>query len=85
MKNQNLDSVIDKSKVLMPYWIKHNNEHMAHYKKWLKGLKDAGLNDIAEDVKKVIQHSEEINKCTESAIKKLQITKVNSISKCKYE
>ena len=73
MGNQDISPVIDKSKVLMPYWIRHNSDHIEHYKGWLKKLEDAGYNDIAEDIKKVIQYSEEMNKCIESAIKKLQL------------
>jgi len=60
-------------KLLLSYWIKHNNEHIEYDRKWFKKTEDAGLKDVAEELKKIIQLSEEINKCIESAIKKLKI------------
>ena len=73
MDNQKANSDIEILKLLLSYWIKHNNEHIEYDRKWLKKTEDAGLKDVAEELKKIIQLSEEINKCIESAIKKLKI------------
>jgi len=57
----------------MPYWLKHNNEHIEEDKKWLAKGEEAGLKEVAEDLRKVIQLSEEMNRHIEAAIEKLGV------------
>ena len=59
-------------KTVIPYFLKHNKEHIEDIKKWVQKSDDSQLNEIAEDLRKVIQLSEEINKCFESTITKLE-------------
>jgi len=73
MDNQKANSDIEILKLLLPYWNEHNNKHVEYNRKWLKKTEDAGLKDVAEELKRIIQLSEEINRCIESAIKKLKI------------
>ena len=62
---------LEKLKMIMPYWLRHNNEHIEEDKKWLAKVEEAGLKGVAEDLRKVIQLSEEMNRYIESAIGKL--------------
>jgi len=72
MGDQTNNQDIKNLKTVMPYFLKHNKEHVEDIKKWLQKADDSELNEIAEDLRKVIQLSEEINKCFEATIKKLE-------------
>jgi len=67
----NSEEDLKKLRVIMPYWIKHNNEHIEENKKWLARAEQAGLKEVAEDLRKVIQLSEETNRYIAAAIEKL--------------
>lgn len=54
MANQKANSDIEILKLLLSYWIKHNNEHIEYNRKWLKKTEDAGLKGVAEELKKII-------------------------------
>ncbi len=60
-----------KLRAIMPYWLKHNKEHIEEDRKWLAKVEEAGLKGVAEDLRKVIQLSEEMNRYIEAAIEKL--------------
>ena len=63
---------IENLKTVIPYFLKHNKEHIKDIKKWLQKADDFELNEIVKDLREVIQLSEEINKCFETTIKKLE-------------
>lgn len=67
----NSEEDLGKLRALMPYWLRHNNEHIEEDKKWLAKVEEAGLKGVAEDLRKVIQLSEEMNRYIEAAIEKL--------------
>jgi len=72
MSAQTTDQDIKNLKTVILYLLKHNKEHIEDSKKWLQKADDSELTEIAEDLRKVIQLSEEINKCFEATIKKLE-------------
>ena len=72
MGAQTTNPDIENLKTVIPYFLKHNKEHIEDIKKWVQKADDSELNEIAEDLRKVIQFSEEINKCFEATIKKLE-------------
>ena len=72
MSAQTTNPDIENMKTVIPYFLKHNKEHSEDIAKWLKKADDSELNEIAEDLRKVIQLSEEINKCFEATIEKLE-------------
>ena len=72
MVDQVNNQFIKNLKTVMPYFLKHNKEHVEDIKRWLQKVNDSELNEIAEDLRKVIQLSEEINKCFETVIEKLE-------------
>ena len=59
-------------KTVIPYFLKHNKEHIEDIKKWIQKADNSQLNEITEDLRKVIQLSEEINKCFGATIEKLE-------------
>ena len=72
MGNQTADQDIKNLKTVIPYLLKHNKEHIEDIKRWLQKADGSGLNEIVNDLRKVIQLSEEINTCFEVIIKKLE-------------
>ncbi len=65
-------SDIDKLKTLMSYWVSHNNEHIRDNEKWFHKVEKLGLKEIAQELKKVIELSKEVNEHIELANKKLK-------------
>ena len=63
---------IENLKTVIPYFLKHNKEHIKDITKWLQKADDFELNEIVKDLRKVIQLSEEISECFEATIKKLE-------------
>lgn len=62
---------IKKLKLLMPYWINHNNEHIRDNEIWLNKIEKMGLKKAAAELKKVIELSKEANSHIELANKRL--------------
>ncbi|MFC1669735.1 hypothetical protein ACFL20_05030 [Spirochaetota bacterium] len=62
---------IDKLKVLLPHLRKHNDDHISDLGKWIEEAERAGLNEVASDLKRVLELSNDIDKCFESAIMKI--------------
>lgn len=67
----NSEEELKKLRAIMPYWIKHNKEHIEENKEWLARAEQAGLKEVAEVLRKVIQLSEETNKYIAAALEKL--------------
>jgi len=65
-------SDIDKLKMLMSYWLSHNNEHIRDNEKWFRRVEEIGLREIAQELKKVIELSKEVNEHIELANNKLK-------------
>ena len=72
MGAQTTNPDIENLKTVIPYFLKHNKEHIKDIMKWLQKADGFELNEIVKDLRKVIQLSEEINKCFEATIKKLE-------------
>jgi hypothetical protein len=69
MHDHNHGSDGDKLRIVLPHLLKHNKEHIKDIQKWLR-LSEEENNEIAEDLKKVVELFEEINRYLESAIEK---------------
>ena len=59
---------IEKLTVLLPYWLKHNRQHIRDQEIWFEEAQKAGLLQIAAELEKVIDHSKMINRHIENAI-----------------
>lgn len=56
----------------LPYLLKHNKDHTKNIEKWIKRAKAAGYDGVAQDLRKVLELSQEITKYFEDALKKLK-------------
>jgi len=63
---------LQKLKVLLPHWIKHNLEHIQSHEKWLDTLKNQGLAEVADDIEKAVETLKQTNELFESAKKKME-------------
>ena len=57
---------VDKLRVLLPHWVKHNEEHASEFRAWAA---EAGIAE--EDILKSADYMSLINQSLESALKKL--------------
>jgi hypothetical protein len=58
MENHNKTQTgIEKLSILLPHWLNHNNDHIRDQEKWIKQAEKAGLIDVADELRKVIDHS----------------------------
>ncbi len=62
----------EKLKHLLPHLLEHNLEHVTEHKRWVALCEEAGLSDIAEDLRKVVSHFEACTPHFEAAISKIQ-------------
>ena len=63
---------IEKLTVLLPYWVNHNNDHIRDQEKWLKKAEKEGLIEVADELKKAIEHSKKANRHIEQADSRLK-------------
>jgi len=63
---------IKKLKLLMSYWVNHNNEHIHDDERWLHKIEKMGLKKVAVELRKVIELSKEANEHIKLANKKLK-------------
>ena len=63
---------IEKIKLLLPHWIKHNEEHTDEYKRWLERIRKDVSEDIVKNLEKAIQLMEESNKYLKSTLDEMK-------------
>ena len=63
---------IEKLKILIPYWINHNNDHIRDNEKWLRKTIDLGLKEVGHELKEAIEFLKKANRHIELAYKKIQ-------------
>ncbi len=63
---------VEKLKHLLPHLLEHNVEHVTEHKKWVALCEEAGVPEIAEDLKKVVEHFEACTPYLEAAVSKIQ-------------
>jgi tRNA-Thr(GGU) m(6)t(6)A37 methyltransferase TsaA len=62
---------IEKLRVLMPYWIVHNDQHIRDEEKWLGRIENMGIEEVAHELREAIEISKEANRHIELANKKM--------------
>lgn len=67
------DSASGKEKLgkLLPYWIKHNEDHAKTYLEWSKKADIEGLKDVVSCLEKASKLTMSINKLLNEAMKKI--------------
>ena len=71
-KQESIDSDVKKLKILLPYWINHNNQHIQDNEKWLRKAEELGLSEVVSELKKSIEIAKKANKHIELASKGLE-------------
>jgi hypothetical protein len=51
---------IEKLKILLPHWLSHGNDHIRDQEKWIELAENAGRGDVAEELRKAIDHSRKV-------------------------
>ena len=67
-----MNDKVAKLKHLLPHLLEHNLEHVREHRKWVELCEEAGLDDIAEDLKQVVSHLEACTPYFESAVEKIE-------------
>jgi len=73
-----VDPTTEKLRILMPYWISHNNQHIQDKEKWLRKIENIGLKEAAHELEESIRILKEANRHIELANKKME---ENSVSR----
>jgi|GEM_PF-2042038 len=63
---------VEKLKHLLPHLLEHNLEHVKEHRRWVALCEEAGMKDIADDLREVVSHFEACTPYFESAISKIQ-------------
>jgi len=62
MENQGAHRTdIDKLSILLPHWLNHNNDHIRDQEKWIIQAEKMGLIDVADELRKAIDHFRKVN------------------------
>lgn len=62
---------IEKAKIRLENWIKHNDHHKEEYEMFIDQLKASGKNESSEYVRQMMVFLEESNKCLIKALQGL--------------
>jgi len=65
-------SDLDRLAVLLPYWLHHNKDHIRDQEEWLRKAERGGLQSIADELRKAIDHLQEGNRHIERASSRVQ-------------
>ena len=63
---------IEKLKHLLPHLLEHNLEHVDEHRKWVALCEEAGLHEVAEDLRQVVSHFEACTPYFEAAVERIQ-------------
>ena len=53
---------IDKLSILLPHWLHHNNDHIRDQENWIIQAEKMGLIDVADELRKAIDHFKKVNR-----------------------
>ena len=70
-KDIGVESYLQKLKRIIPYWVKHNSEHVGEHQKWMKDAHKLGLTEVANELGAAIELLKEANKHIDSITKKI--------------
>jgi len=55
MEESKIESYYKKLEKIVPYWLKHNSEHIDEHQKWMEEAQKLGLTEVANELKEVIK------------------------------
>jgi tRNA (adenine37-N6)-methyltransferase len=71
-EKMSFESDIKKLKILLPYWVNHNQQHIQDNEKWIKKAEKLGLSEVVSELKKSVEISKKANEHIEFAYKGLE-------------
>ncbi|MBN1225385.1 MAG: hypothetical protein JXA79_00205, partial [Deltaproteobacteria bacterium] len=71
-EKMSFESDIKKLKILLPYWVNHNQQHIQDNEKWIKKAEELGLSEVVSELKKSVEISKKANEHIEFAYKGLE-------------
>ncbi|MBN2073882.1 MAG: hypothetical protein JW770_08070 [Actinobacteria bacterium] len=63
---------LEKLEKIMPYWIKHNSEHINEHQKWAEDARKIGLTEIADELEAVVDLMRKANSHIDSLNEKIK-------------
>jgi len=57
---------------LLPHWIEHNEQHALSYREWASQAEQAGLGEIAANIRKACDAIDEANRALSSSLELLE-------------
>ena len=86
MENQGQNRTdIEKLTVLLPHWHHHNKDHIRDQEEWLEKAEKEGLQSVADELRKAIDHSREGNRHIEQASSSIREEESNPVEKIDTE
>jgi hypothetical protein len=70
-KEAEVKSYLKKLEKIIPYWVKHNSEHIDEHQKWMKDAQKLGLAEVADELESVIGLLKKANKHIDSIKEKM--------------
>ncbi len=63
---------IEKARIRIEHWIKHNEDHLQEYEVFAEQLEEAGKKGSSEYVREMIELTKKSNECLRNALKTLE-------------
>ena len=63
---------LDKLRVLLPHWIKHNEEHAASFENWAAKARVLGQEETAQRIEESVQQMAACNQALAAALEALE-------------
>jgi len=63
---------IEKARIRIEHWIKHNEDHLQEYEVFGEQLEEAGKKGSSEYVREMIELTKKSNECLRNALKTLE-------------
>lgn len=64
---------LEKLRLLLPYWVEHNEEHAADFRKWAGKVRQMGKEEAAQDIQAASEALAKANGALAAAMEKLGV------------
>jgi hypothetical protein len=61
----------DRLRILLPHWIEHNAEHADEFRRWADKAREAGLNEVADEIATAAKELGWVNEALKTALESL--------------
>jgi len=70
--NQATPDDLAKLRILLPYWIEHNEEHAEGFRKWAERARGPGLETVAEQIEVAVDRMAACSQALAAALEELE-------------